>query len=201
MTLKNTLVLFLFLLIGSITALAQDDAMLSSVFKYNDNVNTEIAADRLYSHRLTINSESSKVKFWGKFSKYSENVTCYFELKEGIVSLKKIIVLSDIADRQSYTDLLYDSNGNPSLVFYTNNLKNPGAANERYVFSGKKLIYYSTTKNTDLGAVTDSYDETNFETKQINDSLEMLIKAENFKKLFEAIIQVQIPPPDRKSVV
>ncbi len=194
MTPKTTIIFLLFAVFMSVPAFAQDDAMLSSIFKYNDVVNGDIAADKLYSHRITLNSESAKVRFWGRMNKYSENVTCYFELKEGVISLKKIIILADITDRQSYTDLLYDANGNPSLVFYTNNLKNPGASNDRYVYSGKKLIYFSTTKNTDLGAVTDSYDETNFETKQINDALTMLEKAENYKKAFEALVKVQLAP-------
>ena len=194
MTPKTAILFLLFALFGSVPAFAQDDAMLSSIFKYNDVVNGDIAADKLYSHRITLNSESAKVRFWGRMNKYSENVTCYFELKEGVISLKKIIILADITDRQSYTDLLYDANGNPSLVFYTNNLKNPGASNDRYVYSGKKLIYFSTTKNTDLGAVTDSYDETNFETKQINDALTMLEKAENYKKAFDALVKVQMAP-------
>jgi hypothetical protein len=194
MTPKTTIIFLLFAVFMSVPAFAQDDAMLSSIFKYNDVVNGDIAADKLYSHRITLNSESAKVRFWGRMNKYSENVTCYFELKEGVISLKKIIILADITDRQSYTDLLYDANGNPSLVFYTNNLKNPGASNDRYVYSGKKLIYFSTTKNTDLGAVTDSYDETNFETKQINDALTMLEKAENYKKAFDALVKVQLAP-------
>ncbi len=194
MTSKTTIIFLLFVAFMSVPAFAQDDAMLSSIFKYNDVVNGDIAADKLYSHRIRLNSESAKVRFWGRMNKYSENVTCYFELKEGVISLKKIIILADITDRQSYTDLLYDANGNPSLVFYTNNLKNPGASNDRYVYSGKKLIYFSTTKNTDLGAVTDSYDETNFETKQINDALTMLEKAENYKKAFEALVKVQLAP-------
>ncbi len=194
MTPKTTIIFLLFAVFMSVPAFAQDDAMLSSIFKYNDVVNGDIAADKLYSHRITLNSESAKVRFWGRMNKYSENVTCYFELKEGVISLKKVIILADITDRQSYTDLLYDANGNPSLVFYTNNLKNPGASNDRYVYSGKKLIYFSTTKNTDLGAVTDSYDETNFETKQINDALTMLEKAENYKKAFDALLKVQLAP-------
>jgi len=194
MTPKTTIIFLLFAVFMSVPAFAQDDAMLSSIFKYNDVVNGDIAADKLYSHRITLNSESAKVRFWGRMNKYSENVTCYFELKEGVISLKKVIILADITDRQSYTDLLYDANGNPSLVFYTNNLKNPGASNDRYVYSGKKLIYFSTTKNTDLGAVTDSYDETNFETKQINDALTMLEKAENYKKAFDVLLKVQLAP-------
>ncbi|OWY22194.1 hypothetical protein C7N43_22370 [Sphingobacteriales bacterium UPWRP_1] len=177
----------------SANAVAQsNDAMIASIAKYNDNVNADIAAEKLFSHRVTLNTESSKTRLWGKISKYQENLTCYFEVRDGLTILKKIIILSDIADRQSYTDMLFDESGNPALVFYTNNLKNASSANDRYMYSNRKLIYFSTTKNTELGAVTDSYDESNFETKQINDGLEMMTKAENYKKMFDAIAKVQM---------
>ena len=69
-----TFVLFLFFA----TALsAQDsDAMVSSITTFNNTVNADIANEKLFSHRITLNTESSKVKFWGKMNKYTENATC-----------------------------------------------------------------------------------------------------------------------------
>lgn len=192
---KATFVYLLAVLSFTVFAFAQDnDAMIASISKYNDNVNADIAAEKLYSHRITLNTESTKTRFWGKLSKYQENITCYFELRDGLSILKKVIILSDIADRQSYTDMLFDEAGNPTLVFYTNNLKNASGSNDRFMFANRKLIYYSTTKNTPLGAETDSYDESNFETKHINDGLEMMTKAENYKKMFDAMARIQIAP-------
>ncbi|HRK27033.1 MAG TPA: hypothetical protein PK239_07050 [Chitinophagales bacterium] len=191
---KSVFTFVLFLFFATALSAQDSDAMVSSITTFNNTVNADIASEKLFSHRITLNTESSKVKFWGKMNKYTENATCYFELKDGGIVLRKVIILADITDRQSYTDILFDAEGNPSMFFYTNNTKNPNAQNERYYYGARKLIFFSASRNTIDGAVSDTYDETNFETKHINDGLSNYAKAENYKKLFDALVKVQMSP-------
>lgn len=158
----------------------------ASINNYNSRVNDDIAAGRLYVHRITLNSSDAAGKVWGSFSKYQETANCYFEMQENGPVLKKVIVFSEIAGRQSYSDYLYDAQGNPTLCMFHRNVTSTTELPHRCHYMGRKLLFIAH------GDVSRS--EADLTTEDQQEGLDLLEKASNYKKVFEALAKVQMPP-------
>ncbi|MCC7222339.1 MAG: hypothetical protein IT273_01335 [Chitinophagales bacterium] len=165
------------------------DNQMTGIRNFNGTVNEAISANKLYTHRLTLNSADAGAKIWGGLSKYQENINFYFDLREGLPVLKKVIVLSEIASRQAYTDFLYDEQGNTSLCMYQYNVANATDAASRYYYYNKRLIHVAkgTIENTQY------LYETDFGTQDVQSGIEMIARAESFKKIFDSLVRVQAP--------
>ena len=166
------------------TTLVAQDAQMTSITNYNNNVNEMIADDKLHCHRLTLNSNTGTNKIWGNVSKYEENVNCYFEIRDGLVILKKIVVSSNIASRSAYADYLYDESGNPAFCLDFHDVTS-GTPPSRYFYLDKQLI--ALTQN-DMTVTKES-----FSTDNLNDGIEMMRKSLKYKDVFDALVRVQMP--------
>jgi hypothetical protein len=174
------------------SALAQDvDKQLQSIGAYNSNVNENLSTGKLYVHRLTLNSPNSDAhsKIWGGLSKYQENANFYFELRDGLPILKKVIIVSEITNRQAYTDFLYDEQGVAMLCMYQHDIAKTTESASRYYYNNKRLIQVSRGTLED----TKYLKEAEFVTQDVQSGIEMLARAESFKKIFDAIVRVQAP--------
>ncbi len=116
---------FLAILSVSVSVQAQEtvDQQLQMITTQNNTINTAIGEGKYYLHRLTINANSEKV--WGNISKYQENVNFYFDMRNGLAILYKVIVSADITNRQSYNDYLFDESGNLWLAYANNDITIP----------------------------------------------------------------------------
>lgn len=165
------------------------DNQMGAIRKHNEIVNEGIAGNKLYTHRLTLNSADAGAKTWGSLSRYQENVNFYFELRDGFPVLKKVIILSEVASRQAYTDFLYDEQGNANLCMYQYDVTNSTEAASRYYYYNKRLIHVA--KGPIEG--THYLYETDFGTQDVQSGIEMIARADSFKKIFEGLVRVQAP--------
>ncbi|MBK9458935.1 MAG: hypothetical protein KA783_00015 [Chitinophagales bacterium] len=176
---------FLAILSVSVSVQAQEtvDQQLQMITTQNNTVNTAIGEGKYYLHRLTINANSEKV--WGNISKYQENVNFYFDMRNGLAILRKVIVSADITNRQSYNDYLFDESGNLWLAYANNDITIPDKG-ARYYFFNKQLIntYYNEK----------SVEPKDFSTEDQQRGVEMLEKANAYKKSFDALVRLQVNP-------
>lgn len=165
------------------------DKQLQSIGAYNSSVNENVSSGKLYVHRVTLNSADSGAKIWGGLSKYQEHANFYFELRDGLPILKKVIILSEITSRQAYTDFLYDEQGLAVLAMYQYDVTKTNDVASRYYYNNKRLIQVSR------GTVADTkyLYEADFGTQDVQSGIEMLARAESFKKIFDSLVRVQAP--------
>jgi len=190
--LKRSFLLCLLCGIFTVSNLVAQDAppgnsgtQISSIGKYNETVNEAIARGDLFVHRVTLNS-SLGIKIWGNLSKYEETLNCYFEIRDGLVILKKVIIDGQIADRRTYADYLFDEQGNLTLAMISNNVLDTNAKPSRHYYLGKQLIGLTQDDIT--------YEAADFTTEMVNEGIEILNKGVNYKKMFDALIRVQLNP-------
>ena len=179
MSVKKLFAAFFLFLTFSMATFAQQ---VESIARYNNKVNDDITSDKLFTHRLTLNSDS---KIWGSLSKYQENADYYFEMRDGIAILKKIIVTTAVASRMSYTDLLFDEQGNLSFAMYQRDMTSTSEKPNRYYYFNKRLILISKGDT--------SYEEKDFTTEDVQGGIDVSQKADNFRKIFEAAARIQMP--------
>lgn len=182
---KRLLVMITLLVASVVVAIAQpSNDQVTSITTRNNKVSDEISkgtGGKYFVHRLTLNSNS---KVWAGIGNYTEMINCYFELEGGRAILNKIIVTTNIAGRTAYADYLYDGSGNPAMCFFHYDITKP---------SGKKLTTYYMNK-TPIGVTTDEWGTilaSEFGNPQAEISTEMLVKAINYKTMFDALASVQ----------
>lgn len=179
MSVKKLFTAFFFFLALSAGVFAQQ---VESIARYNSKVNEDITNSKLFVHRVTLNSDS---KIWGGLSKYQENADYYFEMRDGIAILKKIIITSSIANRTSYTDMLFDEQGNLAFGMYQRDIMATNEKPSRYYYFNKRLILVSRGD--------ESFEEKDFTTEDVQGGIDMSQKADNFRKVFDAMARVQLP--------
>lgn len=172
---------------------ADIDKQIASISAYNNDINTNINEEVFYSHRVTINSTGNKVKFWGELSKYQENITYYFEVKNGVSTLKKVVILADVANRQSYTDFTYDDQGNLLLCYYNHDTKNNNSWYNRFYYYNKQLIIAQQSRNMPEGIYSDMFYPSQFSTETLTDGINFLRKGDNYYNVFNSLIKLQQP--------
>ncbi len=192
MIIKNLLTCLALCLCFSLTAMAQPpqgppsaggaaDAQVESINRLNNKVNERLAKGELYNHRINLNSSQG---VWPGLSSYTETVNYYFTIDGPKVSLKKVIVLSKIADRQSYTDFLFDAKGNVSYCLYNHDVTKPQIPKESYHFLQRKMI--SATRNDETRGASE------FVTEDVESGAAVLEQADAYKKVFMSLVGIQL---------
>ena len=175
----------IFLLLGGIFASdlqAQSvDAQISSISKLNDKVNDAITKREVYSHRVTLNSFS---QIWPGLSKYKETFDCYFTVSGNEITLKKIIVLSEIANRQTYSDYLFDADGNAVMVLIDQNAVEPTSDKGRYYFMDRKMIHMNVNGE---GVYAED-----FSTEDMQVGVDVFNKAIIYRNMFDSMVASQM---------
>lgn len=192
---KTFLLLLIMLCTTSYAVYAQDDGgpdaktqtMIKSIRdEFNVKVNADISDGTLYQHRVTLNSSGGQAKVWGQLSKYEDNITCYFDIINDEIVLRKVIVFTNIASRRSYADYLFDSKGDPVMCMYHHDTNSPTVKPSRYFYAGKKAL---SVEEGDLVVYANE-----FSTENLSTSTKMLQKAIYYANLFDAMIKVQVEP-------
>ncbi|MGB0839517.1 MAG: hypothetical protein ACPGXL_05225 [Chitinophagales bacterium] len=177
--LRNVFFVSLMLICG--IAFGQAAAQVGSINKYNESINEAIGQGKLYRHQVVLNhSGFGKGKIWGNLSKYQETLDYYFEVLDGNVILRKLIIVSDVAARKSYSDLLFNTNGELALAYDDYDMMSTGDNPKRYHFIEKRLV---------------QIEKEGFATDQTNDedaveAVEVLNRAANYKKVFDNLANI-----------
>lgn len=168
----------------SVSAQETVDQQLQMITNQNGTVNGEIGEGKYYLHRLTLNAGYDKI--WGNVSKYQENINFYFDINNGQAVLRKVIVSADIANRQAYSDYLYDPISGALWLGYTTFDVTKPEQSLRYHFFNKQLISaYFDGKKEDATVIT---------TEDAQKGSDILEKANAYKKAFDTLIKLQVTP-------
>lgn len=178
------LALLMCMSLGLTSALAQGSAQIKSIMDLNNKINTGIAKDDFFVHRLNLNSFG---KLWPGLSKYDENINCYFELdKDKNIILRKIVVISSIASRQSYADYVFDKGGSVTYCLYNHDTKIADSPKATYFFLKKQPVAISFGEETIMAE--------EFTNDDAQAAVEIMQSAFAYKAMFDAVAGVQLAP-------
>lgn len=176
------ILLGLFLCLFASTAVfAQAQTQVQSIDKYNGMIDKGIADKELQSHSLRLNSGGQP---WTGILNYSEDIYFYFEAKAGIVALKKISVSTKVADRLGWKDFLFDDTGNLVKHFHISDATKASSPSAQYYFLSSKLVTIIDSAGT--------RNPNNFATEDIQQAVEVLNEAKDYKKVFDSIVAIQL---------
>lgn len=174
-------IIIAFITTGNVYA---QDAQIVSISNLNTAVHTAIEENRLFVHRVSLNSTTGQDKIWPGFGKYKDNLTFYFDMENGRAILKKVIVTSDIIDRKAYADYMYDASGNLAMCFEVEDFLRPTADRSRYYFFNNKMLQLTVNEDTK--------DAASFTTDDVTTGVNTLEKGRAYKQLFDALVGVHL---------
>ncbi len=166
-----------FTMMGLVNAQELD---LQSVNERNTKVNEDIGKGLYHTHSVTLNVLDQP---FPPYKNYKETIYFYFAYKDQSSTLAKVIVTKSVAGRTSYTDYLFDREGN--LTVYDSN------ADVARADADKVKCYFLKKKMKKIFRNGEEIPEDMFITEDLQEGVDALNASSGYYRLFDSMIKTQ----------